>query len=65
MSEYSNASNIESLRAKKIDIENAVCNLYKEANSILSLGLFEDERDIKAVYGIKKLCVELLREFVF
>lgn len=64
MSESSNTSNFESLFDKKREIENAICNLYKEANSVLSLGL-EDERDMKAVRNIKKVCVRLLSEFAF
>ncbi len=64
MSECFNASNYESLFDKTREIENAICELYKEANSVLSLGL-EDEKDIKAVRHIKKLCVRWLSEIVF
>ncbi len=64
MSESSNTSNIDSLFDKTKEIENAICELYKEANSVLSLGL-EDEKDIKAVRHVKKLCIDWLGHIAY
>ena len=58
------SNDIEELKGKKMDIENSICDLYKEANSILHSGLFANEQEVAVVRGIKKLCVELLREVV-
>lgn len=58
-------NDIEELRSKKIDIENTICELYKDANSVLHSGLFANEQELSVVRAIKKLCVEWLKEVVY
>ena len=58
-------NDIEELRSKKIDIENAICELYKDDNSVLHSGLFANEQELSVVRAIKKLCVEWLKEVVY
>ena len=57
-------NDIKELKSKRIEVENAICDLYKDANSVLETGLFANEQEVAVVRGIKKLCVELLREVV-
>lgn len=58
-------NDIEELKSKKIDVENAVCDLYKQANSVLHSGLFADEKELAIVHGIKKLCIKWLMDVAY
>lgn len=57
--------NIDALKDKRLEIENAICDLYKDVNYTMLSEEISDEKDIRSAVKLQRLCVDWLQKSVY
>lgn len=57
--------NIDALKDKRLEIENAICDLYKDVNYAMLSEEISDEKDCGSAIRLQRLCVDWLRRSVY
>lgn len=56
--------NIDALKDKRLEIENSICDLYKNINYALLSGEISDDNDCQSAIRLQRLCVDWLQRSI-
>ena len=57
--------NIDALKDKRLEIENSICDLYKDVNYAMLSGEISDDKTIRSAVKLQRLCVDWLQKSVY
>ena len=52
---------VKAIRSKRFEIENEICELYKNANLVLSAKNYANEDEVRFLCNIQQICLNMLR----
>ena len=61
MTEPCVSPDVKAIRGKRLEIENEICELYKNANLVLVAGNYANEDEARVLYNIQQICLKMLR----
>ena len=61
MTEEYTSPDVKAIRSKRFEIENEICELYKNANLVLAAKNYADENEARFLSSIQSICLNMLR----
>ena len=55
---------VKALKVKRNEIENSICDLFKDANNILSARTFSGNEELNAICKIQRVCLLMLQSYL-
>ena len=61
MTEQYVSPDVKAIKGKRIEIENEICELYKNANLVLAAGNYANEDEAQILWSIQQICLRMLQ----
>ena len=55
------SSDVKALMDKRNEVENSICDLFKDANHIFSARTFANDKEFQVVCEVQRVCLRMLQ----